>query len=351
MNRPVKLFPRDSTNKKVLLNFMEEKAKIDITDRTEKLMSEGNQLATQMMTIENTSEMVKRIIQAPGVFERIMAALISECGCNVHMKPHCVLTNHTINRTNRGIELVHIGTSFGRAGGHYAGAVVNHATKTIYISDSMGKLGAETKRFTNALSTAFKTYKINNESFNIGTQPTGGFVPATINQLKMIARQKGIDPGTIKPVYLNQIMEISQYDEMSQHHFCYIEAFVYLCHKVLKTPLGPREPRDRIVFIKKIIWGILKKFDLLPTVPVPVRNYIVNNFPYYIKMLSSSGGNIPLSWGGLFHVPNLPSETLTGRKRPRKENVPKLFSTRLVKITMPDVNTNTTMKQIINMSI
>jgi hypothetical protein len=333
---------------------MEETSKIDRSDRTEYLMSQGNQLATQMMAVENASEMVKRILQAPGVFERIMAALTLECGCIVPMKPHCVNTGDRINRSNnKGFDIIHIGTSVNKTSGHYAGALVNHSNKKIYISDSMGKMGGETKLFTNALSSTFKNYTMSNESFNIGTQPTGGFFPTNVRQLKVRMREQGIDPENIKTAYLNQILDISQYDEMAQHHFCYVEAFVYLCHKILKTPIGPRQPRDRIVFIKKVIWCLMKKFNLLPILHPAVRRYVMNNFPYYIKMVSSSGGNIPLrGHSGLFHLPNIPAEPSSGRKRTRAGNtaaVPKLFSTRLVKITMPDVNTNTTMRQIINM--
>jgi hypothetical protein len=306
-----------------------------------------------MMTIENASEMVKRILQAPGVFERIMNELMLECECKVGMKTHCVLTSDRINRTNnKGYEIIHIGASVGRTNGHYAGAIVNHSNRRIYLSDSMGKMGGETVRFRNALLGAFKNYAISNESFNVGTQPTGGFFPTNVRQLKIRLRDQNINPDNIKSAYLNQILDITQYDEMAQHHFCYVEAFVYLCHKVLKTPIGPRQPRDRIVFIKKVIWGLMKKFNLLSSVKPAVVRYVVNNFPYYIKMLSASGGNIPLRGSsGLFHFPNIPAE-VESRKRTRAGNAvtQKLFSTRLVKITMPDVNSTTTLRQIINMS-
>jgi hypothetical protein len=193
----------------------------------------------------------------------------------------------------------------------------------------------ETPVFINYLKRHFSNYNIKNETNITGYQPTGGFYPKTISQLKARLAQKNIQINDEK--YLDQIFEISQYDELAQHHFCYIESFVYMCHRLLGTPMGPTQPRERIVFIKKVIWGLVHKFGLLNKVPASVKTYFERNFPWYLKFTAVSGSNITLK-SSIFHIPNLPL------RAKRSDPVPKIYATRLLRIP---VKTSSTIKQII----
>lgn len=336
MDPPVKLM-KNSTN---LLKFMGEKKAIDESDRTEVLMKQGNKLATQVMTLENASEIARLLLQAPGVFEAITNEIIKECKCNATMNYKCKLTSESLNSSRKGIEVIHLGTKLNRGGdGHYVGAIVNHRNGKIYISDSMGQLSGETPIFINYLKRHFSNYEVKNETNMIGYQPTGGFYPKTISQLKQRLAQKNIQINDEK--YLDQIFDISQYDELSQHHFCYIESFVYICHKLLGTPIGPTIPRERVAFMKKVIYGLVHKFGLLKSVPESVKAYFERNFPYYLKFTTPTGNNIQLR-GGIFHIPYLPARTK------RTDPVPKIYTTKLVKIP---VKTGSTIKQIIEQSV
>lgn len=339
MDPPVKLM-KNINSAKAILNFMDEKKAIDKNDTTELLMSRGNKLAQQVMTLENASEIARLLLQADGVFEAITSEIIKECGCNAPMNYKCKLTNEALNSSRKGIEVIHLGTKLNKRGdGHYVGAIVNHRNGKIYISDSMGQLSGETPVFINYLKRHFSNYEIKNETNMVGYQPTGGFYPKTISQLKQRLAQKNIKINDEK--YLDQLLEISQYDELAQHHFCYIESFVYMCHRLLGTPLGPTVPRERVAFMKKVIYGLVHKFGLLNKVPAPVKAYFERNFPYYLKFTTPSGNNIQLR-GGIFHIPYLPVRTK------RTDPVPKVYTTKLVKIP---VKTGTTIKQIIQQSV
>jgi len=332
MDPPVKLL-RNGQN---ILNFMNEKKAIDTSERTEVLMGQGNKLATQVMTLENASEIARLLLQADGVFEEISRAIIKECKCNTTMNFACKLTSQKLTSARSGVELIHLGTLLNKGGdGHYVGAIVNHRVKKIYVSDSMGQSSGETPVFINYLTRHFSNYEIKNQTNVTGYQPTGGFYPKTISQLKERLGQKKIKINDEK--YLDQIFEISQYDELAQHHFCYIESFVYMCHRLLGTPMGPTQPRERIVFIKKVIWGLVHKFGLLNKVPASVKTYFERNFPWYLKFTAVSGSNIPLR-SSIFHIPNLPL------RAKRTDPVPKIYATQLLRIP---VKTSSTIKKII----
>lgn len=336
MDPPVKLMKNTAS----ILNFMGEKKAIDKSDRTEVLMAQGNRLATQVMTLENASEIARLLLQAPGVFEAISNEIIKECKCNVNMNSKCKLTSEPLNSSRKGVEIIHLGTKLNKGGdGHYVGAIVNHRIGKIYLSDSMGQLSGETPVFINYLKRHFTNYEVKNETNMIGYQPTGGFYPKTISQLKQRLLQKNITINDEK--YLDQIFDISQYDELSQHHFCYIESFVYMCHKVMGTPLGPTLPRERVIFMKKVIYGLVHKFGLLNNKAESVKNYFERNFPYYLKFTTPSGNKINLK-GGIFHIPYLPVRSK------RTDPVQKIYTTKLVKI---EVKTGSTIKQIIEQSV
>ena len=337
MDPPVKLMKNSNS----ILKFMGEKKAIDTKDTTERLMSQGNKLAIQVMTLENASEIARLLLQADGVFESITNEIIKECKCNAAMNYKCKLTSEPLNSSRQGVEVIHLGTKLNKGGdGHYVGAIVNHRSKKIYVSDSMGQLSGETPIFINYLKRHFSNYEMKNETNVTGYQPTGGFYPSNVSQLKRRLSQKNIQINDEK--YLDQILEISQYDELAQHHFCYIESFVYMCHKLLGTPLGPIVPRERVAFMKKVIYGLVHKFGLLNNVPQAVKNYFERNFPYYLKFTTPTGNNIQLR-GGIFHIPYLPTRSK------RTDPVQKIYTTKIIPIQVN--KTGSTIKQIIEQSV
>lgn len=330
---PAKLLTNVS-NKKAILKFMKEKPTLDSQDIS---------TPKSFLAIDNASEIARIIFQTPGVFEIISAAISQECNCKVpNVTFQCALTNELKNNAQRSkYEFIHLGTKLEEGTGHYIGAIVNHNNKRINISDSMGKLGGETNKFINALKRKYTGYEISNNSNAIGTQPTGGFFAKNVSKFKRQLLGAGIDISNVHNKIVNQLYKISQYDELSQHHFCYIESFLYICHKILKTPMGERDPRRRIIFIKKVIWGLVHKFRLLETVPVPVKNYFLKTFRYYVQTTTMNNKPIPLK-KGRFQIPNIPPTTRT--------QVPIIYKTRIVRIDMPDVTPNTSIKRIIELA-
>jgi hypothetical protein len=335
-----------SENKNVLLKFIKEKPTIDSSDYIESRIK-TNTVAHHMMSIENASEIARIMLQADNVFEDITRAIISECGCQEPISFQCKLAPKIqLQKNNASKEIIHMGIDL-KAGGHYAGMVLNHKRRVIYMSDSMGFYGGEKNSFVRTITSLFPNYTLVDESRPQGPQPTGGFAPTTIAQFKTQLTTAGVNYNHMHKAVLDQLHEITQYDELSQHHFCYIESFVYICHKLLKTPIGNmnRAPRERIVFIKKVVWGLIHKFGLLDKVPAAVRNYFLTNFPWYLKLSTMNNRNIPLV-GGLFHIPNIP----TSEKRLTSKEIPRLYKTIPVKITMPTVTRTTTLRRIIELA-
>lgn len=331
---PVKLL-KNVSNKREILRFMKDKPILDYEDR----MTPASFLA-----IDNASEIARIIFQKPGVFETISSAISQECNCRAPaIGFQCTLTNVLKNNPSRTRnEFIHLGTTLEGGAGHYAGVIVNHNTKKINISDSIGKSSGEINKFINALRREYPGYEIINNSNVKGTQPTGGFFAKNVSKFKRQLLDAGINVSTLHDKIVNQLYKITQFDELSQHHFCYIESFLYICHKILKTPMGESDPRRRIIFIKKVIWGLVHKFRLLETVPIPVKNYFLKNFKYYVQTTTMNNRPIPLK-GGRFQIPNnIPPTTRT--------QVPIIYKTRIVRIDMPDVTPNTSIKRIIELA-
>jgi len=351
---PIKLMPK-SANRNALLAYIKESSTIADNDYIESRIK-TNPAAAKMLAIENASEMAKIMLQGPGVFETISRTIISECGCRAPINFQCNKSSLIKSKNNKsGTEIIHMSINLTN-GGHYAGVVVNHNKKRMYLSDSMGFTGGEKETFINRMVNLFPSYKLNDESPAQGPQPTGGFSPKTLAQFKTQLNTAGIKHSDIHTAALEQMHEITQYDELSQHHFCYIESFIYICHKLLGTSMGNlnKSPRERIIFIKKVVWGLIHKYQLLDKVPEVVRNYFLTNFPLYMKLTTMNNRNIPLV-GGLFHMPNLPVLT----KRVGMQNVPlrvsakdypRLYKTSVAKIAMPTVTPATSLRRLIELA-
>ena len=111
-------------------------------------------------------------------------------------------------------------------------------------------------------------------------QPTGGDIAYDVNNFR--ERYKKY----LKPFSNNDIEEmflVSQYDELSQHHFCYVESFISMMVDLGLAPRRSSDPRERLTYVKRVVWALIHKY-----VPMSNRNtlkwkYFVTNFPYILK--------------------------------------------------------------------
>ena len=141
--------------------------------------------------------------------------------------------------------------------------------------------------------------KVTARSEKVNVQPSGGFVKNSYSTFTN-------DPSNWGSLILNKLGEkgargafrLSQYDELSQHHFCYMEALYAMMLAIGRTKNpGPNDPRKRISFIKKFIWGIIHKYT-----PKSERNtaewkYFSKTFPYIMSTTSKTGKTLRLFQG------------------------------------------------------
>ena len=263
---PIKKLP----NNQHLLRFIQDTPELSTDDFLENLIIGGSKDASNLLAIENASEIAKRFIQK--YYEDILRAIRAESVKNENFIFRCKNTNN-LNITDADVEYIHLETLLENEDGHAIFIKVNNKTKTIYIHDSMGE-DAYLNEFEDVIRSVYAGYKIRDKS--VGFQPTGGFTQESPEQFGRAMYISG-EPG-----YLNRAWEVSQYDELSQHHFCYIEAFVAMALDNLSMHRnGPDDPRDRLRYIKRVVWGFVHKFYKGPR-SGPVWEYFINNFPMYM---------------------------------------------------------------------
>jgi len=309
---PIKLL-RNGPNKTRLLKIKEETADIDMMDYIESRIN-TNTAARKLMAIEDATEMAKQFLLDGTVLERIGDAIKKEA-------------DHTLNFSCRrekgprkGIKYIQLEKKYPNTQeGHFAMAKVNHNTKTVELYDSMGKQNPEFKK---DLRSQYINYTIIPKGLPF--QPSGGFVYKTATEFKVKAKARfKTDEALMKS------FEISQYDELSQHHFCYIEAFIILMNKTLGTPLGPLDPRDRLPFVKKVVWGLVHKFIPMSKRNTPEWKYFVKNFRYYMTVTDDKNRRLKLQ--------DIVQMSPNGIRR------------KVMKMNLPDNITNkTTLKEIVS---
>jgi hypothetical protein len=117
---------------------------------------------------------------------------------------------------------------------------------------------------------------------------------------------------------LEKSFEISQYDELSQHHFCYIEAFIAMMHDTLGTPIGPTDPRDRLQFVKKVVWGLVHKYTPPSNRTSLKWKYFEKNFPYFLRITNTNGRRFRLN-----HIAQVPKGDEKVKRTLMKLKLPK----------------------------
>lgn len=284
---PIKLLP----DNKELLAFIEEDPTLDHDDFLEREVIHGSEDATKLLAIENATEIAKLFIQRH--YKDIMKAISSESTKKEGVVYRCKNTT-TLSRSNADMEYLHLEKDLeDENGGHGIYLRVDNLKKRIHIWDSMGE-DAYLNEFEDAIRQTYPGYRIYDKS--IGFQPTGGFTQASSEQMASAMYISG-EPG-----YIDRAWRVSQYDELSQHHFCYIEAFVSMAFDSLPMyRSGPEDPRERLRYIKKVVWGFVHKFYTGPR-DTAAWKYFEEHFPYYMTTWNSDGTRMRLR-NDTFQIP------------------------------------------------
>ena len=315
---PIKLI-KNKDVRNALLRVKKDTAKIDMSDYIESKMT-TSLAARHLMAIEDASEIAKQLLQRPGIFEQIGKDIKEEADYDFKFQCRRTSTMTKPSKNRKGTRYLHIAHTYPSGDGHYALAKVDHKEKTIKLFNSMG---ANRSEFKNELRTVYgNRYTIQNKQSTF--QPTGGFVTTNSDNYKKLVniRNRKI---------LEKSFEISQYDELSQHHFCYIEAFIAMMHDTLGTPLGPKDPRDRLAFIKMVVWALVHKYTP-PSNRTSLRwKYFEKNFPYFLRVTDSNNKRFKMN-----HIAQIPKVD----ERVRKS---------LIKLELPkSINSSWSLTQIMN---
>jgi hypothetical protein len=211
------------------------------------------------------------------------------------------------------IEYVMMEIEYNDSAGHYGLAKVNHKNKTARLYDSMVKAESDFKAPLEKVLT--KRYNVTESKNKL--QPTGGFVAGSFEEFKEPNYSGGVPKKLLDDAY-----ELSQYDELSQHHFCYVESLLAMMNDMGHGNPGPGDPRDRLTFVKRVIWGLLHKY-----VPKEKRKsaqwkYFVKNFPYIMETRSPTGNRLRMVRGYI----QVPPGVITLKKLNLRDDIDETWS-------------------------
>ena len=345
---PVKLLPVGKNRTQLLKVIGEKNVNFQQNDYIEKLagqkvkegkMGKGQHAAISLLAIENASEIAKTYLQAPGMFEQIMKDIIGTRG---YISYQIKTTKNNLNIQRKKYPQDHhenfilVSETFGNGSGHYGLIHLQHQNGKVRVYDSM--YGDGSSKFQNVAQKWTKTRAENRASATtwdipavrsifgckakvrnrangnirvIQIQPSGGFVATNYTNFlnenyngqgrngygKQIERLYG-------KVVAKGAFKLSQFDELSQHHFCYMESIyaMMLAIGLTKNP-GPNDPRKRIAFIKKFIWGMIHKYTPKSKRKTAKWKYFSKTFPYTMTTESKTGKPLKL-WRGRLLLPD-----------------------------------------------
>ena len=345
---PIKLLPAGKNRTQLLKAIGEKNVNFQKNDYIEKLagqkakegkMGKGQHAAISLLAIENASEIAKTYLQAPGMFEQIMKDIIGTRG---YISYQIKTTKNNLNIQRKKYpqdhheDFVLVSETFGNGSGHYGLIHLQHQNGKVRVYDSM--YGEGGSKFQNVAQKWTKTRAENRASATswdipavrsifgckakvrnrpdgnievIQIQPSGGFVATNYTNFlnenyngqgrngfgKQIERLYGT-------VVAKGAFKLSQFDELSQHHFCYMESIyaMMLAIGLTKNP-GPNDPRKRIAFIKKFIWGMIHKYTPKSKRKTAKWKYFSKTFPYTMTTESKTGKPLKL-WRGQLLLPD-----------------------------------------------
>ena len=341
---PIKLLPAGKNRTQLLKAIGEKNVNFQQNDYIEKLagqkakegkMGKGQHAAISLLAIENASEIAKTYLQAPGMFEQIMKDIIGTRG---YISYQIKTTKNNLNIQRKKYPQDHhedfmlVSETFGNGSGHYGLIHLQHQNGKVRVYDSMYGEGGST--FQNVAQKWTKTRsenrasatswdipavrsifgckaKVRNRSDGnvdvIQVQPSGGFVTTNytnfLNENYNGTGRNGFGKqieGLYGKIVAKGAFKLSQFDELSQHHFCYMESIyaMMLAIGLTKNP-GPNDPRKRIAFIKKFIWGMIHKYTPKSKRKTAKWKYFSKTFPYTMTTESKTGKPLKLCRGGV----------------------------------------------------
>ena len=340
---PIKLLPAGANRTQLLKDIGERSVNFQQNDYIEKLAGqkakEGKprHAAISLLAIENASEIAKGYLHAKGLFEQIMKDIIGTRGY-ISYQIKTTKNNLNIQRKqypqNHHENFILIDQTFGNGSGHYGLIHLQHQNGKVRIYDSMYGAGGSafekvaqkwTKTNGNRLPLmTTKTWqqpsvrsifgckaKVRNLQDGgvdvIQVQPSGGFVSTNytnfLNENYNGAGRNGFGKQIERlygKVVAKGAFRLSQYDELSQHHFCYMESIyaMMLAIGLTKNP-GPNDPRKRISFIKKFVWGMIHKYTPKSQRRTAKWKYFSKTFPYIMTTESKTGKPLKLYRGNV----------------------------------------------------
>jgi len=341
---PVKLLPPGSDRSRLLRVIGEKSSTINKNDYIERVAGASfnnrpGHAAVHLLALENASEIAKKYLHAPGLFEQIMKDIIGTRG---YISYQIKTTKNNLNIQRKKYPQDHhenfilVSETFGNGSGHYGLIHLQHQNGKVRVYDSMYGDGAS--KFENVAQKWTKTRSENRASAsswdipavrsifgckakvrnlpsgNINTiqvQPSGGFVASNytnfLNENYNGTGRNGFGKqieNLYGKVVAKGAFRLSQFDELSQHHFCYMESIyaMMLAIGLTKNP-GPNDPRKRISFIKKFIWGMVHKYTPRSKRTTPEWKYFTKVFPHIAFTTSKTGKPLRL-WRGNIQLPD-----------------------------------------------
>jgi len=305
---PIKLL-KNKANRDKLLKIKGETPDIDKDDYIESRIN-TNVRAKNLLAVEDASEIAKYYLHKKGVFEQIAKDIQKESKKKfkfMFRKTTALAKTKLSSLTTRsGVDYMLMEHSYPDGSGHYGMARLDHDKKVAKIYDSMTDNDSDFEEpLKHFLGKAYKTTTgsifgcvgrmRNAVGQNLNPQPTGGFVSQSFNEFKHKNFAGG--RGGVPKKLLEEAFTLSQYDEMSQHHFCYMESFHAMMTDLGLAHPGPQDPRERLEYIKRFIWGILHKYVSKRSRDTVQWKYFEKYFPYILETMGPDGKRLVIRRG------------------------------------------------------
>jgi len=312
---PIKLLKNIPVRNR-LLRIKNENAEIDTDDYIESRIN-TNAKARNLLAIEDASEVAKYYLHKKGVFEQIAKDIQAESG-----KKYKYFYRKTTKMNSRKLSCLSARSGVDYMlmehvypdddipeeswSGHYGMARIDHNRGVARIYDSMRDSRSDFQApLSQFLSGKYKvvgasifgcTGRLKNEAgANLNPQPTGGFVSESFNEFKNKNYAGG--RGGVPKKLLVDAFTLSQYDEMSQHHFCYMESFHAMMADLGLAHPGPQDPRERLEYIKRFIWGVIHKYVPKANRKTAQWKYFEMYFPYILETSAPGGKRLAIRRG------------------------------------------------------